>query len=440
MYLKIGKNQIFQYLSIYLCLLLSGSRYWSITRGRNINAMHIIEICIIGVFLWCMLYNRKKYRFDYSILIIALLSFAIIFVRLSVGGVGIEVLIEWATYISIATIAVLSNLNKFIERFLRVVFFIAVISIVCYLFQIFQPSLLKLFLQQYDSNFSYGVWGNGYNGELFAYHAWGKFLFTFDEMHQYKNVGIFSEPGCYQIVLNSALFMLLFLPKHIGDDINNKKVLYFTVFSVAIATCQSTTGYIGYFAILILYILNRTDEGNRMRNRILLILLVLLIALILEYSVNGVNSLFYTAIIDKLISDAGDFSVTAGSGIYRVNTIITCLSSMLSHPFGVGYDSINALIDTSWSDGGAGAVLLGTGAALGIPALIIIIVWTLYPAFKSLLVRFPEKILIAFLFFNTALAQSEEFYATFIVIPIYLYAMRVKRNGDSDDVLGTKGG
>lgn len=440
MILTVNKNKIFQYISIYLCLLLSGSRFWAITQHRNTTSMYIIEFMVIFTYACCLIYNQKKYRLNFSVLLIILLTFSVVFTRLSVGGVGIEVLLEWTTYISLATIAVLSNVNRFLERFLKVVLFIALISIIGYFFQMFQPSILKAILPQYDSNFSYSVWGDGYTGEIFPYHAWGKFLFSFDEMHRFKNVGIFSEPGCFQIVLNSALFILLFLPNYIGKDIQRRKAWYFCILSIAVVTCQSTTGYIGYFSILLIYLIKRSNGENKIRQRILFVLVVLFLTLAIDFSINGSRSLFYSAIVNKLVADSGGLSVSAGSGVYRMNTIITCISSMLNHPFGVGYDVINASISSTWEDGGAGAILLNTGAALGIPTILVFILWTLYPVFKSTIIKLPEKILFAFLFFNTALAQSEELYVTIIIIPIFLHVVRTRTmfsdEGESMNDLG----
>lgn len=113
------------------------------------------------------------------------------------------------------------------------------------------------------------------------------------------------------------------------------------------------------------------------------------------------------------------------SGIYRMRTLIVTIGSMIKNPLGVGYDKVNTMINgyASDGDGGAGAVLFCTGAALGILTMLVIVFWTLYPVFKSRLIKMPAKLLFAFLFFNTALAQSEEIYATIIVVPIFLYVM-----------------
>lgn len=244
-------------------------------------------------------------------------------------------------------------------------------------------------------------------------------------MHPNRNVGIFSEPGVYQIVLNSALFCLLFLSKYKSTIEAKKKMRYFYVYAIALMTCQSTTGYIGFLAIILVYFLSSYNSIEKIKQRIIIATIVILLYLIVEYSINGTNSLLYRAFIRKLVTSSGTISVTADSGIYRMRTLIVTIGSMIKNPLGVGYDKLNAMINgyASDGDGGAGAVLFCTGAALGILTMLVIVFWTLYPVFKSRLIKMPAKLLFAFLFFNTALAQSEEIYATIIVVPIFLYVM-----------------
>lgn len=322
--------------------------------------------------------------------------------------------------------AVLADTEKFIERFLKVVYFIAAISIVCYVFQMLMPGVLKAILPQYDSNFSYSIWSDSVNYRTYSYDAWGKFLFTFDEAHGKKNVGIFSEPGCYQIALNSALFCLLFLNSFIDSEMTEKRGRYFIILSIAILTSQSTTGYIGYLAIIFVYLFGKKEEENKIKRRILLALIILLGVLTVEFSVNGTDSMLSRAFLSKLFSDSNEVSLMESTGVYRTYAIYTSLTSMIQHPLGVGYAQINNLIAVLWDSSAAGAVLLVTGAALGIPTLVMIIVWTIYPVFISNSLKIGSKLLFVFLFFNTELAQSEEIYVTIIIIPLYLYVIKTR--------------
>lgn len=82
----VSKSKMFQYICIYLCLLLSGSRIWVTTIARNTGLMHLIEILVLGVFVFNFACHRSKYRIDYSFLLIGLLTIAVVFVRLNVGG------------------------------------------------------------------------------------------------------------------------------------------------------------------------------------------------------------------------------------------------------------------------------------------------------------------------------------------------------------------
>ena len=425
MIIRYNKQKIIQYIALYLVLILSGSRVWVITMARNSGLYHAIEGLVIIAFLVCLARASVRKYLQYGLLCLGYLLGAVVFVRWWSGGVGIEVFLKWTTYIFIAWIAVTIDADSFIERFLKIVYVWALISIIGFLLQITVPDILKTILPEYASNFSYSLWGNGYNGELFSYRAWGRYLFSFDQMHPNRNVGIFSEPGVYQIVLNSALFCLLFLSKYKSTIEAKKKMRYFYVYAIALMTCQSTTGYIGFLAIILVYFLSSYNSIEKIKQRIIIATIVILLYLIVEYSINGTNSLLYRAFIRKLVTSSGTISVTADSGIYRMRTLIVTIGSMIKNPLGVGYDKVNTMINgyASDGDGGAGAVLFCTGAALGILTMLVIVFWTLYPVFKSRLIKMPAKLLFAFLFFNTALAQSEEIYATIIVVPIFLYVM-----------------
>ena len=417
-----------QYLFLYLVLILSGSRIWVITMARNSSTYHFLEITILFLFLSCLRHGRVRHDSRYCITLLAYILCAIVFVRMMVGGVGVEVLLKWTTYVLISWMAVTIDTNFFIERFLIITYILALISISGFILQISMPGVLRGILPEYASNFSYSLWGNGYNGELFSYRAWGKYLFSFDEMHSKRNVGIFSEPGVYQIVLNSALFCLLFLQKYAKRIEGKRKIFFFLVYAIALLTCQSTTGYVGFLSIILTYLLASQNSNNKIKQRIIIASVIVLLGLMIEYSINGSDSLLYRAFIKKLFTGSGAISVTADSGIYRMRTLIVTIGLMIKNPLGVGYDKVNAMINAYASDGvgGAGAVLFCTGAALGVLTMVAIIIWTLYPAFKSRILKMPEKILFAFLFFNTALAQSEEIYATIIVIPIFLYVINHK--------------
>lgn len=414
---KVSKSALQQYILIYLIFIMTGSRVWCNAFSRTPQIALGIEFFVLSIFVVKRVTQRSVYRCQYNELLIVFLLGVVAFVRFNVGGAGITVWLEWCTYICVAWMAIAISPDTFRDRFVRMVYIFALISLVGFIFQTMFPAAIKSILPQYDSNFSYNIWTSGSNYNTYSYKAWGRFFFSFDEMHSTKNVGIYSEPGCHQIVLNTALFILLFLPQF-GQTISDKKMVrYFTVISMALITCQSTTGYIAYLTILLTYLISQKAVLNKYQNRIAIVVICFGLLIAVDYYINGTSSLIYRGVLSKLFSKSNQFDITASTGAYRLGTIISSISTMINHPLGVGYDQANMII-SNYMQGSAGAVLLVTGAAIGVVPMLIIIWWTIYPVFKNKDFKLLKKWLFVFLFFNLELAQSEELYVGFIVIPM----------------------
>lgn len=412
---KVSKTAVQQYIFIYLIFIMTGSRVWCNAFSRTPQIVLGIELIVLIIYIIKRITQCGIYRCQYNELFITFLLGVVAFVRFNVGGTGIRVWLEWCTYICIAWMAITICPNTFRERFLRMVYIFALISLVGFTFQVLFPNVIKLILPRYDSNFSYSIWISESEYNSFHYKAWGRFFFSFDEMHFTKNAGIYSEPGCYQIILNSALFILLFLPQFGQEICDRKMIRYFTVISIALVTCQSTTGYIAYLVILLTYLLGRKAVTNKFQHRISIILICVGLLIVVEYYINGMNSLIYKSVLSKVFSQSHQLDLTASTGVYRLGTIYSSLSTMIKHPLGVGYDQANMII-SNYMEGSAGAVLLVAGAAIGVVPMLVIILWTIYPALKNRELTVFQKCLFVFLFFNLELAQSEEIYAGFIII------------------------
>lgn len=420
--LKVKKSSIIHYLLLYLLLLLNGSRIWIVTARRNSTIATAIQLFIIVLAFCFMLSKPKKFNFKYSLAELGLLALFIVFVRFKSGGVGIFSLIEWAAYLLLAHIIVLYDTKNVMQRFVNIVYVFAAISIIGYILQIAFPSVLQSILPSYESNFSAYA---GMSGQTILYRAqtaWGRFIFTFDERQITRNVGLFSEPGVYQIVLNSALFILLFMR---GTTSFNAKQYRrrLIVLIAALLTSQSVTGYIGFIVLLLFYVASKQNEQGASGTRRFITVLgfVILLFVAIDYSIRGTSSLTYNVFLGRLFNSQGRIDLSVSSGMYRMGTIGTSLQLIVSHPLGMGYDAANNAIQLAFS-GSSGAIILITGAALGIIPLLSIIIWTVYPIIHSRLINKAAKIALVFIWINTALAQSEEFYTGYIIIVLYLLA------------------
>ena len=243
-------------------------------------------------------------------------------------------------------------------------------------------------------------------------------MFTMDERHITKNLGIYSEPGGYQIVLNSAIYVLLYMRSFLSiDEVKIRHIL--SVLIVAIITCQSTTGYLGLGVLLIGHLFTKQREAISQRRKIRLTIFIVTILLGVDYLFNGQESLIGSVVLSKIFGNGNILDLSGSTGIYRIGSIVASVTCMVQNPLGVGYDNINRIVQNNFA-GSAGAILMITGAALGVTALLVFIGWTISPILRSENISKVAKVVFILIWMNTALAQSEEIYTGIIFIPMIL--------------------
>ncbi|WP_462410348.1 hypothetical protein [Neobacillus sp. Marseille-QA0830] len=197
-----------------------------------------------------------------------------------------------------------------------------------------------------------------------------------------------------------------------------------TVLIITIITTQSTTGYMGLAVLLLFYLTFKRKKQKGLYSQLMFFVIACAVTLFIDYSVRGENSLLYSAIIFKVFNTSGGFDLSATTGEARMGTILLCIRTMLTYPFGIGYDSVHELLNVKVT-GYLAAQIMQTGAALGILPFIIILIWIFIPIIKSN-IKSSVKILFVILYFNTALAQSREFYPVLIIIPIWVHLYSYK--------------
>ena len=195
----------------------------------------------------------------------------------------------------------------------------------------------------------------------------------------------------------------------------------------AIIACQATTGYIGCLLIIVFFLLFKKDRNalsfySKLKTRVGVLVCIAIVALLIEYIVNKNDSIIYTQIIVKLFPD-GSISLDAGTGQYRMNTLIASLQSLLKHPLGIGYDNFFAL--SSYNSEMVAASIASFAAIYGLIPWIIVLVFIFYPVIRY--VRGYVAVLFILLFLNTTLAQTDLFYPALMLIPTYLL---VTKNSD----------
>ncbi len=415
LHLKINKKTAFHYLLIYFAICLNDSFIY-----YQIVSKYLIVFVGIGALL-LLLFSKLRNQWVYIAGIILLVI--VIMQRFATGGVGLNIYFIWIVHILFGFIAVLYDKENFLTRYIKIVVFLAVVSLFYYELSLINLDLAKKLTMihlPYRTSVSSSITIDGL------------FLYCFNPWHYDRNTSIFGEPGLYQIVLNSALFCLLFI-----EDKNNlskkKVIIYILILSLALISTRSTTGFIGFLLLLAGYIVEgKKKEKIGIRSTLLLLLILLATALLIDYQYNLSNSIIQTAFISKVFSENGTINILNSTGQYRFGTIELCLESIRQHPFGVGYDTITSILSTR--KGLVAAKFLTTAAACGLQWTLFALIWLFAPIVKSNW-SIVVKLLFILLFFNTALAQSQEFYTGFIMIICYAMVMCKEKGNNNESSL-----
>lgn len=133
--LRISKSALVQYALIYLMLI------WDTTYLFRIYLSPYRIILLACMVL--MIATHKRLRNNLTILFLAFLLAMVVFVRLNTGGAGIDVWIRWCSIILITEISIRYDPKKFIDRYLNVVYLLALVSVIGWLITQVSPDLIK---------------------------------------------------------------------------------------------------------------------------------------------------------------------------------------------------------------------------------------------------------------------------------------------------------
>lgn len=410
----ISKSKIQGYLAIYFMLISNQSNFSEIY-------MTPYRTVIMAGLLCVFLFTAKKGIKTYCTLFFVFLIMYALLIRLSVGGIGIRIIAQFLVDILAAWLAVSINKQHFWERYVKTVVFLASISLMLWLLSILQINIWDQITPEINSLMSYKVYSDSITYQEYSFKLHGMFLYSHRTVDM-RNVSIFTEPGIYQMVLNTAIFVLLFLRDKLVSFSDKEVGRALVVLAFALLSTQSTTGYISICFIILFYLLfeKRDTTEQNWKQKILIAMFSILLFLMIDYMVRGSESFIQVSIISKLFSGKNKVSLDA-SGMARADLIFLALQSMVRHPFGVGYSNLGALMDVG-NTGMAGAAIMQFGAAWGFLPLIVVAWWIFYPVLKFCRKRYVA-VLYIFMYINTVLAQSDLFYPVLIMIPIGLYSL-----------------
>ena len=412
--MKISKNLIIQYFFIYLMLLIPGSTIFA--KYLQGTSKYII---LLAIYFFSMIYNKKYFK-KYTVIFTVLLLFLIIFIRIKTdNGSGIRAWYQYAVCLLSASTAILVDKDKFLSRFIKAVIFFAKISLIFWVAFIVFPELVDIWPAiKYQTEI---IGSQGYEKIRMGK---GLILYCYMQIHSTRNCGIYTEPGVYQIILNTTLFVLLFWREKLAELSERKYRKYVITILFTLVSCQSTAGYISLAMIIGFYYFFYRNVQHKYSNRkiktyITIAIIILMGILLMEYHINGEQSIVYKQIIDKMfagnISDGLDLE--QGSAGKRFGTIVVSLQAVMKDPFGIGYPQFESLMD-AYDDRLVGASFLLFLAVYGVLPWIGLILAIFLPVFK-----YEKKsiaILFVMIFINATLGQTDLLYPTLMMIPMYL--------------------
>lgn len=381
---------------------------WSAVIGDSyVNLLIVVLIALITI-------SRFRLPFRKTYLLYCAATGACYFISALMNGIGLSAGLNIKTAIIIdiniliAFVVVNLNQQKAVTIFVKIVSMFAGISVVCFgAQQIIGSSIFPSIL------FPYINWGRGH---------WGYLIYSYTE--DPRNYGIFYEPGVYQVLLNTALYLLLFR----NDELLLKKKsnqINLIIILLAISTTGSTTGYISMIIILAGFLIKNHNAHATLKKyekQLILIVLFMICFIAFDYIRNGSNSFLSMYVIEKFNETditTGNFNYNTSGGA-RLFIIDQAIEALGRNPlFGVGSVNLtNAIADEFWLGFGTGNVLFSTIATKGLATLLITIVPIFYIAYRNKKSNI-EFVVLLLIYINTIVAQSQLLYGSFILLVLY---------------------
>lgn len=409
MKIKISSIRVFcQYFLLYLLLLCQDAGLY---RNNSDIIRNIIFLASIAfMIVWRADVKKKEISYFGTVIFIMLA------LRFYHGDAQfIDEMLKVLEHLLVAYAAYKMDSDKCGTRFVKSVTFFSAISLPAYVMANFLPEIYDLpFLANYEV-----VWAGStldFKGVLF---------YVYRSFEPFRNNGIFTEPGVYQIVLSTAIFVLLFNGTSLFLD-EKRKIRYLIILCITMITTTSTTGYISLVILIFLGALQRKIifPENRVARRILI---VGAFAILIDYYIRGTDSIINLYLFDKLSVVTLDGSQITGqsmwtsSGNARMAVYYQMLQVVTSRPLGYGFTNFYNLLNILYDGNAAGARLLIYFAAMGIVPMLLVI----FPIFsimwknRTSVYQFIAYVII---FINTGVAQSKGIYAAFAILPLIALA------------------
>lgn len=390
----------FQYVLIYFLVLSCGAQFYDLNR----ELINKVVIVFCSFYLLFKIKHRKYLNIVlYLCLFVMMMSMLTLFHN---QPYTITVMTRIIENFMIAYVAFDYDKEKFCTRYVKFVSGMSIISLGFYVVQLINPSVLMNILK---ANVGWGSgthWEMTFYGELFYVYRYSP-LATIE----YRNNGIYTEPGLFQMIINGALFFLLIYSERVYLSDKAKRSLMILL----IITCLTTGSTTGYIGLIIIFISVLLISGNKINRRVRFfsigVLTISLIGLLINFTYLGDQSILSMFFVEKI----SDLLINqSGTGAARTGMAMAMLELAIQHPIlGAGYGQVANAVSKLKDTGGAMTFQLL--AACGIP----VILYVIYPHIKNAFKKekgFIIGICWIALYCNTTFSQSREIYPALIVL------------------------
>lgn len=292
-----------------------------------------------------------------------------------------------------------TKIQRFASLFVDFIYVIALISVVCTLVMMVNPSFFS-FAPSIENT------ANTPFVNLFLYVA--PSITTINV----RNYGIFREPGVYQMYLIMSLVLMIYY-------VSVFKMKRFIIITLALALTLSTTGYIAYVCVIALFIVNRNKITITKKQRNTVFVLFIMCLFLLFTQTNLLSS-------DGIIFDK--FSNTdRHTTIARMSSLTTNVKIWLQNPmFGAGLQNVNdsfeviTLRDYGFASPHNTNTFLCELATFGVFYFLLFIVG-MFKYSRLFGISFIEHLLVFIILFTLSIGEKLTFSPFFYIMMFYGY-------------------
>jgi len=294
---------------VYLLLFVSGSMRFM----QSSNAILVIGF-IFSLVAW-LIYSNRKVSDRFILYVVVFLVFLLVIHLYTGGSLSMTSVVATALKLVMAYMILKTVGSDFTDTYVMVVVTLAAISLFGYFSDTF--NLLGGAVSVLPA-----VGDEGYEGFLY--------LFGF-RTHIDRNNSIFYEPGAYQIFLNVALFIILFIDTKFS---RRTQWTFISILLVTLLTTFSTTGYLIFAGMFGLFLMESTMISGKAKT----ILVGALVAVVLLFSAQ-----FQEVIFEK-VEDLLDVQDITDSSNLRSFDALVDMEIFKRNVFGVGYNKYMKLV------------------------------------------------------------------------------------------------